>query len=134
MKGTKFIITVPNLKSFCVRISHYTHADVIDTAKNIIATNQPCWTSFVVGLLFLSGTSSPTCIANTGAASHALVVVAHATLRALTRAWRPEAQRDGTEWGVIWTLLVRMTRSRGDDLRFLARPVWKINCIKNACL
>ena len=98
----------------------FIYARGIDTAQKTISTNHGVWASFVVGLLCLSATSSPTCVVNTSATTHPLVVVAHATLSALARAWRLEAKRNGTEWGAVWTLVVRIARSRGDDLRFLA--------------
>ena len=58
--------------------------------------------------------------------------MAHATLSALARAWRLGAKRNGTEWGAVWTLIVRVARSRGEDLRFLGGRVGSTTSISYA--
>ena len=106
---------------------------LIDTTQKNVFTNHCEWTSFIVGLFRLINASVPTCLVNTSATRHTLVVVAHATLSALARAWRLEAKCNGTEWGAVWTLIVRIARSSGEDLRFLGGPMRKSYCFEPAC-
>ena len=79
------------------------------------SANQTLWASVIKRLLSFSAAPASTRVVYAGAARHTPVIVTHVTCSALSCTRRIEAKCHGTEWGAVWTLVMRVARSRRDD-------------------